>query len=673
MKVKAPEPLTPVVHEKNLKEVSAQVYAALADSEARARQQFAELDLLYRTAPVGLAMFDRECRFLRVNEHLGKINGIHPAAHIPHKVAEILPLIGPQVESTVAKVFETGEPQLNVEISGKLHDLKEPGCCWLMSCFPLRGEDESVSGVSAVISDITERKRAEEALRISEARNHDLVKHSVYGIFRCTAEGEFLDANPALLRILGCDSSEELRSLNLSRDVFRFPEQYAQIAASCRELGQVHGVEAEWRRRDGGLVAVRVHLRSLEASNKKYDMEVIAEDVTELRAMERQLRQAQKFEAIGQLAGGIAHDFNNVVGAILGWAELGFEQNKANPQVAERFSRIREQADRAAALTRELLAFARRQVLQPRAVDLNMVVSSLISFLDKVISKDIEIKVITAPLDPVKADPAQIEQVLMNLCLNGGDAMPDGGRLLLETEMVEFDDSYCRFYPQATPGRYAVLSVSDTGMGMDTETRERIFEPFFTTKEPGKGTGMGLATVYGIVKQHGGLIHVYSEPGQGSLFRVYLPVLAEQAVLDLPNSAPAMSMADSHGTETILLAEDHEAIREMCRQTLTGLGYRVLAAADGEEALGLCEKETPALAILDVVMPKLGGPATAARLATIFPDLPVLFTSGYSQESKGIGTSADSRYLQKPYSPSALGRIVREILGKATVKVPVSS
>src|SRR6267378_3440645 len=274
--------------------------------------------------------------------------------------------------------------------------------------------------------------------------------------------------------------------------------------ASCRECGKVKGVETEWRRRDGGIVAVRLH-------------------VTELRAMERQLRQAQKFEAIGQLAGGVAHDFNNVISAILGWAELGLEQNRANPQVSERFSRSREQAERAAALTRELLAFARRQVLQPQAVDVNAITSGLVSFLDKVIARDIELKVITAPVDAVKADPTQLEQVLMNLCLNARDAIPDGGRLLIETEMVELDDSYCRFYPYVTPGRYAVLSVSDTGMGMDSETRERIFEPFFTTKERSKGTGMGLATAYGIVKQHSGFIHVYSEPGQGSLFRVYLP------------------------------------------------------------------------------------------------------------------------------------------------------
>lgn len=223
--------------------------------------------------------------------------------------------------------------------------------------------------------------------------------------------------------------------------------------AACRQEGQVHYSETEWRRRDGGIVVVRLHLRGLSVVDLTAAVEVTAEDVTEVRAMERQLHQSQKFEAIGQLAGGIAHDFNNVVGAILGWAELGFDQARRYPQIAERFARIREQAERAAALTRELLAFARRQVLQPRSVDLNAVTSDLASFLDKVIRKDIELKVINAPLDTLKADPTQIEQLLMNLCLHARDAMPQGGRLLIETEMVDIDESYCRFYPYVAQGR----------------------------------------------------------------------------------------------------------------------------------------------------------------------------------------------------------------------------
>jgi len=507
-----------------------------------------------------------------------------------------------------------------------------------------------------------ENAHAQEALRASEARNRDFVEHAVYGIFRVSTDGTFLDANPALLRILGCSSADELKTLNLARDLFRFPEQYARLMAACREHGQLNDAEAEWRRRDGGIVAIRLHLRQLSAPGHPDTLEAIAEDVTELRAMERQLRQTQKFEAIGQLAGGFAHDFNNVIGAILGWAELGFEESRDNAAAAERFSRIREQADRAAALTRELLAFARRQVLQPRSVDLNVVASGLVRLLDKVIGKHIEFKFLSAPLDSVKADPTQIEQVLMNLCLNARDAMPEGGRLAIETDMVELDEPYCRFYPYVTPGRYAVISVSDTGIGMDSETRERIFEPFFTTKERGEGTGMGLATVYGIVKQHGGFIHVYSEPAHGSLFRVYLPAM-EGAQAEGAARVPAPSLAAKRGTETILLADDHESIRDMARQTLMGLGYRVLSASDGEEALRLCEHETPALAILDVIMPKLGGPATAAKLAGRFPRMRVLFTSGYSAASDAAPAGgATAHYLQKPYSPTTLAHLVREIL-----------
>jgi two-component system, cell cycle sensor histidine kinase and response regulator CckA len=514
-----------------------------------------------------------------------------------------------------------------------------------------------------------ENFQAQKALRVSELRNRDLFENSVYGIFRASMDGVFLDGNPALQRILGCSTAEELQDLNVVRDVFRYPEHYAQFLTACRERGQIHGAETEWRRRDGGIVAVRLHLRRISIPDHPDALEVMAEEVTELRAMEKQLRQAQKFEAIGQLAGGIAHDFNNVVGAILGWAELGYEQNKSNPQLAERFSRIREQADRAAALTRELLAFARQQVLQPRAVDLNSVTSGLLSFLEKVIPRNIEIKMTTAKLDTVKADPTQIEQVLMNLSLNARDAMPNGGRLHIETEMVELDDAYCHFYPQVSPGPYAVLSVSDTGMGMDAETRERMFEPFFTTKGQGKGTGMGLATVYGIVKQHGGFLHAYTEPGQGTLFRVYLPATNAEVADSAAARAPMISLAEMRGTETILMAEDHESIREMARQTLLSFGYRVLSACDGEEALRLCENEVPAMAILDVVMPKLGGPAAAVKLGQCFANLPVLFTSGYSQDADAVATATkNARYLQKPYSPTMLGRLVREILDEAKAK-----
>jgi PAS domain S-box-containing protein len=503
---------------------------------------------------------------------------------------------------------------------------------------------------------------AHSALRISEASNRDLVEHAVYGISRVFSDGSFFDANPAFLGILGCTSAEKLKALHFGQDLFRFPEQHAELMAACRERGQVHGAEAEWRRCDGGAVTVRLHARRLSGTQETETFEVIAEDVTELRAMERQLRQAQKFDAAGQLAGGVAHDFNNVIGAILGWAELGIDQTRDNPAIADRFTRIREQAERAAALTRELLTFSRRRAPQSQAVDLNSVASGLSGLLDKTIGENIEVKIATTPLETVKADSTQIEQVLMNICLNARDVVPGGGRLAIETEMVELDEPYCRFYPHVTPGRYAVMSISDTGIGMDAETRERIFEPFFTTKERGKGTGMGLATAYGIVKQHGGFIHVYGEPGNGSLFRVYLPATEGSVAAGAVAKAPARSLSELRGTETIVLAEDHDSIREMARQTLVNLGYRVLSAGDGEEALRLCEEEKPQLAILDVVMPKLGGPGTAVKLAERFTDIKILFTSGYSAESDVVPESARGRYLQKPYSPTTLARLARQIL-----------
>ncbi len=661
-----PGALRLAIGEKALREETKQAQNALADSETRGRQQFAELDLLYRSLPVALAVFGCDMRFLRVNDEVAKFDGLPAAAHIGLTLREVAPDFANAAEGYLRKVFQTGESVSNIELQGGT--LQKPDALrkWLCNFYPLRGEDGAVSSATVMAIDITDRKSAEEALDRSEARNRDLVEHSIYGISRVAADGTFLDANPAFVTILGCTTAEDVNALNLINDVFRFPEQHAELMASCREQGEVHGAESEWRRCDGGLVAVRLHVRLLSIPDHAGAIEIIAEDVTELRAMERQLRQAQKFEAIGQLAGGIAHDFNNVVGAILGWAELGFEQNRATPQIADRFARIREQAERAAALTRELLAFARRQVLQPQAVDINAITSGLVSFLEKVIARDIELKVITAAVDPVKADPTQLEQVLMNLCLNARDAMPNGGRLQIETEMVELDDSYCRFYPHVKPGRYAVLSVSDTGMGMDSETRERIFEPFFTTKERGKGTGMGLATAYGIVKQHGGFIHVYSEPGQGSLFRVYLPALEGLVANGASVNAPTPAIVEMRGWETILIADDHESIREMARQALMNLGYRVLSACDGEEALRLCKREVPSLAILDMIMPKVGGAAVASKLTTLFNDLPIIFTSGYSQDSENVSPAmAEARYLQKPYSPTTLGRVVREILDQA--------
>jgi len=394
----------------------------------------------------------------------------------------------------------------------------------------------------------------------------------------------------------------------------------------------------------------------------------------ERRALEQQLRQAQKYEAIGQLVGGIAHDFNNVIGAILGWAEMGMDEVPPDSRAHSYFKKTRAQADRAAALIRQLLAFARRQILEPRNLSLHQSVADLTSMLESLLDKNIEVKTVLAPdLAIVRADPTQIEQILLNLCINARDAMPGGGRLVIETENVDIDDEYCRLHPYSRPGRYARLTVSDTGTGMDAATLEHIFEPFFTTKEPGRGTGLGLATAFGIVKQHGGFLHVYSELGHGSVFHIYLPAVeAKPDLISKPEEEAARG-----GSETILLAEDHEGLRETARSTLEKLGYRVLPVPDGAAAVDLFRRQPDRidLALLDVVMPHLNGPEAYALMEVVRPGLPVLFTSGYTSETP-VFTEAQKRglpILPKPYSPSQLARKVREALDRHLVPVPSRS
>jgi len=395
-----------------------------------------------------------------------------------------------------------------------------------------------------------------------------------------------------------------------------------------------------------------------------------AETRRQHKISEQKLRQMEKFEAIGKLAGGIAHDFNNVIGAIMGWAELGEEEVTQGSRAHKFFLQIREQSERAGRLTQQLLAYARRQVLTPRNINLNDIVGEAMALLQRLIGEQIEVKTLLAPdLHTTKADPAQVEQVLLNLCLNARDAMPTGGQLLIETRNVELDHADCLQNGSLSPGTYVRLSVSDSGFGMDASTIERIFEPFFTTKDKGKGTGLGLATAFGIVKQHLGHIDVYSEIGKGSIFRVYLPSTEASAEARMEIEEAAVR----GGTETILLAEDHEGLRQMSHEVLSGLGYSVVLARDGLEAVEKFEAspQTFSLLVLDVVMPRLGGPDALAQIRGINPSIPVIFTSGYSEESQtltSLVTRGAAQLLQKPYPPKDLARKIRDILDKCGAK-----
>jgi nitrogen-specific signal transduction histidine kinase len=388
-------------------------------------------------------------------------------------------------------------------------------------------------------------------------------------------------------------------------------------------------------------------------------------DVGDRKRLEAQYRQAQKMEAVGQLAGGVAHDFNNMLTIMLGYAEM-LEGQLADREAAELLREIGRAGQRAAAITRQLLAFSRKQVLDPRVVSLNAIVLDMEKMLGRLIGEDVAL---TTALEPelwqVRVDPGQIEQVIMNLAVNARDAMPQGGRLTLETANVTLDTSYARTHPYVQPGNYALLAMTDTGCGMDEATRARVFEPFFTTKEKGKGTGLGMATVYGIIKQSGGHIEVYSEPAHGTTLKVYLPAIAEAAAPDGSARAPA---AACRGTETVLLVEDEEALRILARQVLKSHGYEVLEAIHGDEAMRVADAHSGPIHILvtDVVMPLIGGRQLAERLRSVRPQTKVLFMSGYTDDAivrHGI-LEAQAEFLQKPFTPSALARKVREVLDR---------
>jgi two-component system cell cycle sensor histidine kinase/response regulator CckA len=513
-----------------------------------------------------------------------------------------------------------------------------------------------------------ERQRSSLALRQSETRYRELVENAMYGIYRETIQGRFLQVNPALVRMLGYESSQELMKLP-SLDAYRYPQDRAHLLIEeYRRTGRLIGVEVEWKRKDGLPLLVRLSGRGVSnEAGELQELEIIVEDVTERRALEKQLHQVRKFEAIGQLAGGIAHDFNNVIGAMMGWAELGAEQAPPDGRLADYFKKIRTQAGRAAGLTRQLLAFARRQILEPQDIQLNTVVAEVLSLLEKVIGKDVEIKTsLAADLAPVRADSSQVEQVLMNLCLNARDAMPNGGRLMIETRNTILDEDACRRTPGLSPGFHSELIVSDNGVGMDAKTRDHIFEPFFTTKEPGKGTGLGLATVFGIVRQHGGFVSVDSEPNCGTTFRIYLPAVkatVDASVVVRPKPEETVFRG---GTETLLVADDHEGIREMIRTALVGCGYRVLLAVNGDEAVRIFEERSReiSLVVLDMVMPRVGGLEAARRMRQIQKELPVIFTTGYSSENEALSRVIKSGgvVLQKPFDPKKLARRVRELL-----------
>src|SRR6266850_978324 len=503
------------------------------------------------------------------------------------------------------------------------------------------------------------------ALRAAEAGYETLVEQAPVGIYRSNPEGRFLSANTALVRMLGYESAADLLRLDMARDVYADPaERQGLVDRDTYSDRQYDDVEATWKRKDGGLLTVQLNVRAVRNAARQVEYyETFVRDVTEQRRLQQQVLQSQKMEAVGRLAGGIAHDFNNLLTVITSYSDLLLEDLGKDDPKRDDVQQVLKAADGAASLTRQLLAFSRQQVLAPRVVNLNAVVEGLQKILRRVIGEDVELAAALAPdLGAVKADVGQLEQVLMNLTVNARDAMPTGGKLTIETANVEHEPEYALEREAAAVGRFVMLAVSDTGVGMDEATKARIFEPFFTTKEAGKGTGLGLATVYGIVNQSGGFIWVYSEPGNGTSFKIYLPRI--DAPVEGVKTAGSVSVP--RGTETVLLVEDAAAVRAVAKQVLERQGYTVLQAPDGELALHVAHKHRGPnhLLLTDVVMPVLGGRRLAEQLALVRPDMKVLYASGYTDDSvvrHGI-LEAGTAYLQKPFTPDSLARKVREVL-----------
>jgi PAS domain S-box-containing protein len=593
-------------------------------------------------------------------DHLGHILDFNPAAErlFGHSRAAVLgkemaELIIPANlraahRAGLARYLATGEgPVLNRRL--ELVALRADGSEFPVELAITRVDLPGPPTFTGYLRDLTERRHAEAERRRSESRYRELFESAPVGIYQTTRDGQFLTVNPALARILGYDSAAELQRKNI-REVYLDPAERETLIAQYGPHGAAADIEVFWKRRDGTPIRIQLNARAV-ADNPMY-FEGFVHDVTERAQLEDQLRQSQKMEAVGRLAGGIAHDFNNILTAITGYSELLLRELTPEDTRREDVQEIRAAADRAATLTRQLLAFSRKQVLQPQALDLNTIIANLERLLARLIGEHIQLSAILDPgVGRINADPGQIEQVVVNLAVNARDAMPQGGQLTIETRAA-----------QLPAGPHVILSVTDTGVGMDAETQAHIFEPFFTTKAPGKGTGLGLATVYGIVKQSGGDIQVTSAPGRGTAFKIQLPCVSPGVQAAVASAEPP----PERGTETVLLVEDDPAVRTLSVQVLKRLGYDVLEAAGGAHALELCDRHPATIHLLltDVVMPEVGGREVAEEVTRRRPGIKVLYMSGYTDDAivhHGV-LERGLHYLQKPFTPAGLAQKIREVL-----------
>jgi len=625
--------------------------------------------LLFTNNPQPMWVFDLETlRFLEVNNAAIARYGYSREEFLAREVADIRPpadvprLLQEAVENRVRT--STGGQWKHVLKDGSLIDVEVSSLTLQFAGRPAK---------LAVIQDITERKRAEAALVQAEHKYRLIFEEAMVGIFQSTPEGRFLSANPAMARMLGYDSAQDLMdSITRIEDQFYVDSaRRTEFKNAMRQQGMIQGFEIEVYRKDRTRMWISTNVRAVIEAGITTRYEGTFEDITERKRLEEQFRQSQKMEAVGRLAGGVAHDFNNALGVITGYSDLLKMRLAPEDPMLKYVDEIARAGHRAASLTRQLLAFSRKQVIQPVPLDLNSLVDDMSKMLQRLIGEDIEIRFSRDPkLPSIKADPGQIEQILMNLAVNARDAMANGGKVFIETSSTELDQAFARHHASMTPGQYVMLSFSDTGCGMDKETQSHIFEPFFTTKGPGKGTGLGLSTVYGIVKQNAGFIWVYSEPSKGTTFKIYFPC-AQGALPSLSSELAVPSV--TRGWETVLLVEDEEPLRELAQTCLEAGGYKVLCTPDAKAAIEVAKQYPDPIHLLltDVIMPGLNGRDLANIVAALRPMIKVLFMSGYTNDliaQYGV-LDPGTLLVEKPFTlHSLLSKVETAIRSKAATK-----